>query len=378
MKRLYPLIGLFFLISACASVQSYSKPGINFSNFKKIAIVRFDCPNSGAGQEVADTIGLEFIKHGFNVIERSQLRAVINEEVLVQSGLVEQTRDALKVSGIDSIVVGSVGVYECRPDKVIAFLFGAPIVMNTNNCQASVSMKMLDVQTGDILWAANGSHSVNAVNTTANKVLKMVIDTLSEQIPSPSAPPALKTAPPVEVAKKVVPPEPSKNVVPEAARPAPPVPSALRPTPPVEVAKVVPEEPSKATGPPPPSGLPSEREVRQFFESYVKRYDLKDLEGTISSFSAKAIQNQRDDLGRIRKSYETFFEQMETIQYRITIDKIEPQQNSIEVRGQYQLEGLVLIGRKKINWNGQIRWVLVRENGDLKILSLDYQPESSK
>jgi tetratricopeptide (TPR) repeat protein len=134
----------------------------------------------------------------------------------------------------------------------------------------------------------------------------------------------------------------------------------------------------KSLPPAPPSAIANEREVRQFFESYVKRYNLKDLEGIISSFSAKAIQNQRDDLGRIRKSYETFFEQMETIQYRITINKIEPQQNSIEVRGQYQLEGLVLIRRKKINWNGQIRWVLVRENGYLKILSLDYQPESSK
>jgi hypothetical protein len=109
MKRLFLLIGLLFLISACASSQSYKKPRVKFSNFKKIAVVRFDCPNSGAGQEVADTISLEFIKHGFNVIERSQLRTVVNEEALVQSGLVEQTRDALKVSGINAIVVGSIG-----------------------------------------------------------------------------------------------------------------------------------------------------------------------------------------------------------------------------------------------------------------------------
>ena len=130
--------------------------------------------------------------------------------------------------------------------------------------------------------------------------------------------------------------------------------------------------------PAPPSAIASEREVRQFLDSYAKRYNLKDLEGIIASFSTRAIQNQRDDLGRIRKSYETFFEQMETVQYRVTINEIKPQQNTVEVRGQYQLEGLVLKGRKKEIWKGQVRWVLVREEEVLKILTLDYQPQSSK
>ena len=66
---------------------------------------------------------------------------------------------------------------------------------------------------------------------------------------------------------------------------------------------------------------------------------------------------------------------METVQYRVTINEIKPQQNSVEVRGQYALEGVLLNGRKKQNRKGQVRWVLVREDGDLKIVSLDYQPQ---
>jgi hypothetical protein len=191
--------------------------------------------------------------------------------------------------------------------------------------------------------------------------------------PVPASPPALKPAPPVEVAKEVSQ-EPSKTAVPEAARPVPASPPALKPAPPVEVAKVVPQEPSKTTAPPLPSGPPSEGEVRQFLGRYINSYNNKSIDGLISFFSPKAIQNQKDDLDKIRKIYDKFFDQMETVQYQIAINKIEPQQSSVEVKGQYQLEGVALKGSKKYNWKGQIRWVLVRENGALKILSLDYQP----
>ena len=130
--------------------------------------------------------------------------------------------------------------------------------------------------------------------------------------------------------------------------------------------------------PPPPSRLASEGEVRQFFEIYVNLYNRKEIATFIYLFSLKAIQNQKDDLEKIRKTYESFFDQMETVQYRVTINEIKPQQNSVEVRGQYALEGVLMDGRKKKNWKGQVRWVLVREGGALKVLSLDYQPQSSK
>jgi hypothetical protein len=203
----------------------------------------------------------------------------------------------------------------------------------------------------------------------------------------------LKPAPPVEAAK-VVPQEPSKATIPESFKPVseeppavsipPPIPRVLKPGPLAEEAQVVPQEQSKinipegakiASLPSPPSALASEREVLQFFQSYVNRYNSKSIDGFISFFSPQAIQNQKDTLEKIRKIYGNFFDRMETVQYRIAINKIEPRQNNVEVRGQYQLEGVVAKGGKKQNWKGQIRWVLVRENGALRILSLDYEPQ---
>ena len=245
----------------------------------------------------------------------------------------------------------------------------------------------------------------------------------------PLTSPALKPGPPPEVAK-AAPKEPMKAVLPEepksvpekigrikAAKPTPkessvgsiprgeevrikeevPTPSASGPAPPVEAAKVIPQEPGKISGSDsakipeqkrekeqiaslaiPPLAIASDEEVRKFFDEYLFRYNRQEIDGFISFFSAKAVQNQKDDLRRIRATYDTFFEQMESVRYRIIINQIEPKQDRVEVKAQYELEGIVAKGRRAQNWKGRIRWVLIRENGALKIISLDYRPQTSK
>jgi hypothetical protein len=259
----------------------------------------------------------------------------------------------------------------------------------------------------------------------------------------PALPPDLKPAPPVEVARAVVPQEPSGPALPEEPKPvtqevgkvepskpvpeavgkveppkptppepapdpskesqelkakveAPVVPPPPKPAPPVEVAKVAPQEASKAAKPESakipepvrekeqrvasvsPSAIASDLEVRNFFENYLVRYNRKEINSFIALFSGKAIQNQKDDIGKIRKAYENFFDQMESVRYQIAITGIEPKQDRLEVKAQYELEGIVAKGRKMQNWKGRVRWVLIREDGALKVLSLDYQPQSSK
>jgi len=186
-KYLASFILLFSLIYGCATATSYTKPGIDFSKFKKCAIAQLECvSNPSVGQEVADTIAIEFIRKGFNVIERSQLEAILEEEKLRQIGLLrESTKKTLLLSGIDSVVVGAVGSYYCAPSSIAMSSRGGIFVMPTNNCHVSISLKMLDVRTGDILWAANGSHSKNGTNMTANKVLQALLWRFSQEIPAP-------------------------------------------------------------------------------------------------------------------------------------------------------------------------------------------------
>jgi curved DNA-binding protein CbpA len=141
-----------------------------------------------------------------------------------------------------------------------------------------------------------------------------------------------------------------------------------------------PREPTEASDPmrqlgysKPPSLLPTENEIKNFFYNYMERYNRMDIEGFLSLFSSKAIQNQKDGPEEIRKIYINFFNQGKEVRYHIQDMKSEIYQNSLEVRARYEIEQILKMGGEKKVWRGNIRWVLGKENGVLRILSLDYQ-----
>jgi hypothetical protein len=122
-----------------------------------------------------------------------------------------------------------------------------------------------------------------------------------------------------------------------------------------------------------PSLLATEEEVRKFFDSYIERYNRMDIEGFLSLFSLKAIQNQKEELESIRKIYTNFFNQGRELRYRMQEMKIEIYQNAVEVRARYEIEQILKTGGERKFWKGQVRWILGKENGSLKIISLNYQ-----
>ncbi len=119
-----------------------------------------------------------------------------------------------------------------------------------------------------------------------------------------------------------------------------------------------------------------ESEVRQFLAQYTDRYNQKDINGFISFFSPKAVQNQKDDIEKIKKAYASFFQQNEKLRYEARNVKIESHKDGLLVMADYELEGILKKGRERKVWRGQVRWVLIEEKGGaLKVLSLDYQPQ---
>ncbi len=126
---------------------------------------------------------------------------------------------------------------------------------------------------------------------------------------------------------------------------------------------------------PPP--LAKEEEVKQFFSIYIDRYNQKDIDGFLSFFSSKAVQNGKDGLKGIKNIYTKFFDQSQELQYRMEGIKIEIYQNSVEVEALFRVDQKLKKPREKKIWKGNIRWVLVKEDGNLKISSLDYQNEKT-
>jgi curved DNA-binding protein CbpA len=201
------------------------------------------------------------------------------------------------------------------------------------------------------------------------EVSKGVPKEVTEVIPHPEEKMTIKTEEEKKVTKEM-----SKVIQPESAPMDKPKPAAVKPQP------VQKPEPSvragKVVSGPPPSFV-KEEEVKRFFSNYIDRYTRKDVDGFLSFFSSKSVQNQKDGFNGIRDIYTKFFDQSQELRYRVEGMKIEIYQNAVEVRARFRVDQKLKESGKEKVWKGSIRWVLVKEDGNLKISSLDYQNEKS-
>jgi hypothetical protein len=126
-----------------------------------------------------------------------------------------------------------------------------------------------------------------------------------------------------------------------------------------------------------PSLIATEEEVKNFFAEYGERYARKDLEGLFSLFSSRAVENGRYGIAEMKKTYSDFFDKSQKLRYHIEDPRIEIYQNGVEVKARYKIEQTAKKGGKENIWWGDIRWILERENGALKISLLDYRPQRS-
>jgi hypothetical protein len=119
--------------------------------------------------------------------------------------------------------------------------------------------------------------------------------------------------------------------------------------------------------------MATEQEIKQFLANYTERYIRKDLDEFLSLFSPRAVQNSRDGWEGIRKIYGEFFKHSKDLRYSLEDTEIEFYQNGLEVKASYELTQTLKRRDEMKTWRGYIRWVLIEEEGALKILSLDYQ-----
>ena len=218
-----------------------------------------------------------------------------------------------------------------------------------------------------------------------------------EKVSSKQIGQAEKTAPLVAI-KTVEPSLPTVQSESSAKSPATPAPTQLsrprpvekrKPTNVSELSKKIPAVHSvsdssasvKKEDPSPVSRLPlsvaTEEEVRKFFNHYIERYNKRDTQGFLFLFSPKAIQNQKDGLEGIQRIYENFFYQSVELRYSVEDMKVEIYQNAVEVKARYEVDQILRIDGEKKIWKGRIQWMLVREDGVLKIISVNYKHDST-
>lgn len=174
--RLAAVLAACLLGAACSNIQVAVNPRADFSVVKRVAVISF----SGAeGGMAADVLTQYLVAYGADVVERSRLQSVLEEQHMGAAGILDPltAKKIGKILGVDALIVGTVSDMTPSRSYVVQtsptiFLGGVtPIegrtVMSVGTVpglpdtqiiasDASVGLvaRMVDVETGSILWSA--------------------------------------------------------------------------------------------------------------------------------------------------------------------------------------------------------------------------------
>jgi hypothetical protein len=116
----------------------------------------------------------------------------------------------------------------------------------------------------------------------------------------------------------------------------------------------------------------SEDEVKSFFDEYTSRYMGKDIEGFMALFSKEAVENRMLPYADIRELYHKTFANSDSLRYHLKVYTIQPFTHRVLVRGRYEILQNIKGKNRLKTFSGDIQWNLIRENGSLKIMGINY------
>ena len=141
------------LVAGCASStgESYMSPAFSPASVDRIAIASITGQVYGeaAKSAVADAITMELFKKGYRVMERSQMKAILDEQEF-QASAITSDQDAAKAGRILNVPV--------------VMLVSIP---KYSNEKMELSVRLVQVETGELLWLGSGSGSTGRTGATA-------------------------------------------------------------------------------------------------------------------------------------------------------------------------------------------------------------------
>jgi hypothetical protein len=139
------------MVAGCASSagESYALAGYDFTSLQKVAIV--EVTGRVYGDAVKDQVGsmftMELMKRGYTVIERAQVQSILKEQEFQASDVTtdQEVARAGRVLNVPAVMVIGIPKYKEKME---------------------MTAKMIEVETGTILWIGNGSGSTGKTLST--------------------------------------------------------------------------------------------------------------------------------------------------------------------------------------------------------------------
>jgi hypothetical protein len=186
-------------LTACSSGTSFVRPGYDFNTVGKVAVlISMNTGNPAQQQEIADLFAMQILQKGYDVIDRANLQDLAKEAWFQNtSGITSpEARAKLAVHNVSAVIVvniGTPGTYEVPPSSESYWVGGRrhwdpyyggwvwepghwevrtrPGYMAQNGDEISITAKMLEVQTGSLLWAGEGTGSLKSGLATFSGVV---------------------------------------------------------------------------------------------------------------------------------------------------------------------------------------------------------------
>jgi hypothetical protein len=139
------LLTTLMLVAGCASKESYVKTGFDFSTLDRVAVVNVqgDLKTDAARNQVAEIFEAELIKKGYASMDRARIRTLLKEQQSQALDLAAP-RDAARAGLILNVpAVLVIDIPELGEEMTI-------------------TAKMIDAETGGILWMADDSGGIGA------------------------------------------------------------------------------------------------------------------------------------------------------------------------------------------------------------------------
>jgi PBP1b-binding outer membrane lipoprotein LpoB len=177
MKKILLIICLCVLFGGCASGGSIVKPGVNFNDYKRVAILPFEY-NRELDVKVEDLFEQELMLKGYELVERSKVDAVLKEQQFQQSSLVNQEKvvEVGKILNVNAVVIGKTS--ELRSQE---------------KSEISITAKLVSVKDSSILWSGSGESGSGggildfrglAGQDSISSKIKAVVKRIIEGLPS--------------------------------------------------------------------------------------------------------------------------------------------------------------------------------------------------
>jgi hypothetical protein len=133
-------VAALVFLAGCSSGSSFTKPGYDFSQLNKVAVVEVTGArgDTGAQNEVADLFSMELLKRGFDVVERKQVDALLKEQQFQQGGATSRM-DPVKLGEILNVQAVVIVNIPLAGEKI------------------SLTSKLIEVKTGSLLWMGEGT-----------------------------------------------------------------------------------------------------------------------------------------------------------------------------------------------------------------------------